>query len=108
VAKREIVMSRIIVLLAAVATGAVLTFAVPAVAKPKADGFRNAQLTDVSAARRHYYYRHYGFYPRFYPRYYYGPSFYYGYSYGYPYAYPYYYRPYRYYYRAPWPFWPWW
>ncbi|MBI4275676.1 MAG: hypothetical protein HY659_13355 [Rhizobiales bacterium] len=89
-------MTRIIILLAALVTGAVLAFSVPAdAAQRKADGFRNAEQIDVSAHRRHY--RYY----RYHPRYYYGPRFYYG------APYPYYYRPYRYHY-APWPFWPWW
>lgn len=94
-------MTRIIMLFATLAIGAVLAFVFPAEAAPrKADGFRNSEQVDVSAHRRRYrYYRHYRYYPRYRPYYYYGPRIYYGY-------YPYYYRPYRYY--APFPFGPWW
>ncbi len=99
-------MTKIITLLAALATGAVLAFAVPAdAATRKPDGLRNAEQVDVSAHRRRYrrhyrHYRHYRYYPRYRAPYYYGPRLYYG------YPYPYLYRPYRYY--APFPFWPWW
>jgi hypothetical protein len=98
-------MTRIFTALAVFGTLVMLSLPATAGAANRPDGIRNAEQTNVSAARRHYrrYYRHHRRYVR---PYYGGP--YYGYGYGYyprPYYRPYYYRP------APlpfFPFMPWW
>ena len=78
-------MSRFLASIAVLATIVVLSLPVRADAASRPDGARNAEVVQLSAARRHYRY-----YRRWYaPRYYYGGYPYYGRRYGYYGGYPY-------------------
>jgi hypothetical protein len=90
-------MSRILLGLAAAGMLALLSFATPASAAPKADGVRNVEQVNLSARRRHYRYHRRWVRP-----------YYSGWPYGgYPYYRSYYYRPYAYPYYRPYyrPYW---
>jgi hypothetical protein len=79
-------MNKMLATCAALAVATVLALPDTAAAAQRPDGFRNSDLIEVSAARRHrrvYRYRHWGPPPPYYYR---------------PYYRPYYYGP------APWPF----
>jgi hypothetical protein len=92
-------MSKFLIGLAAAGILALISFATPASAAPKADGARNTvEQVNLSARRYHRRYHH----RRYYRPYYYGWP--YG---GYPYYRRYYYRPYAYPYYRPYyrPYW---